>query len=73
MIDWQQLALNLRRTGSLSSYSLKLGRYKGYVNHLALGLIKEPKFEDGIRLLDLHFDVVGGEKHKQLFTRKRNG
>jgi hypothetical protein len=73
MIDWQQLALNLRRSGSLTSYSLKIGRNKGFINQFALGIVKEPKFEDGIKLLDLHFDVVGGQKHKQLFTRNKNG
>lgn len=72
MIDWQQLALNLRRYGSLKSFSVKIGRHPGFINQFALGVVKEPKFEDGVKLLDLHFDLVGGEKHKQLLTRKNN-
>lgn len=65
-IDWAQLALNLRRYGSLESYSYKLGRGKGYLGQLSRGELEEPKFSDGLILLNLHLDVCGLEKHKRL-------
>jgi hypothetical protein len=73
MIDWQQLALNLRRTQSLNSLGREVGFRPGYLNQLARGEINEPKFSAGLVLLDLHFDRVGGDKHKQLLARKKHG
>jgi hypothetical protein len=66
IIDWQQLALNLRVSGSLTALSEKEGWNKQYINEIARAEIKEPRFSVGVRLLDLHLDICGIEKHKRL-------
>jgi hypothetical protein len=65
-INWVKLALNLRRHQSLQRLSLSIGLYRGYLAQLSRGEIKEPKFSDGVRILDLHFDLCGIDKHKKL-------
>lgn len=66
MIDWQRLALDIRSHQSLQSASKGLGMNKGYLAQLARGEVREPKFSDGLQLLDLHFDLCGGEKTRGL-------
>jgi hypothetical protein len=66
LIDWQQLALNLRAHKPLSKLSLELGKANDYLGHLSRDETREPKFSDGIALLNLHLDVCGIEKHRSL-------
>lgn len=68
-IDWQQLCLNLRRHGSLQQLSLKHGWNKAYLNELARFEIREPKFSDGLYLLNLHLDLCGQDKHQNLLIK----
>ena len=67
-VDWVQLALNLRSRGGLplSRASVRIGRHRSFLPQLARGEVQEPKFSDGIELLDLHFDVCGPELTKAL-------
>jgi len=65
-IDWQRVALNIRAKSPLVAASEKLGRHRDWLNHLARGDITEPKFMDGINLLDMHLDLCGIEKHRQV-------
>lgn len=67
-INWQQLALNLRYHKPLWQVSLSLGLNRDYVGKFSRGEIQEPKFSDGIALLDLHLDLCGIEKHKKLLN-----
>lgn len=60
-IDWQRLALGLRSAGSLQSHSLKLGKNKGWLAHISRGEIEEPKFSDGLMLLDYYNDLFPGK------------
>lgn len=68
-IDWQQLALNLRNHRPLGSLSVENGWNKAYLGELARTEIREPKFSDGLVLLDLHLDMCGEEKHRRLLCR----
>lgn len=69
-IDWQQLALNLRAHKPLEKLSVEMGLHKGYLNHLSRSEIKEPKFSDGLMLLNLHLDLCGQEKQRQLLVKQ---
>jgi hypothetical protein len=69
-VDWQMLALNLRRHGSLRQISTDLGMHKDYLSHIARKEIKEPKFSDGINMLNLHVDLCGREKTRELYRGK---
>ena len=64
-IDWQELALNLRRHKSLVEISRKLGKHKNWLAQVAREG-SEPKFNDGLLLLNLHLDLCGIDKHKRL-------
>ncbi len=66
LIDWQQVTLNLRSNyGPLSRIAREIGAGPVHLQRLARGEIAEPKFTIGIRLLDLHFDVVG-DRHVEI-------
>lgn len=69
LIDWQQLALNLRGHQSLTSLSIKHGWNKAYLCELARFQIREPKFSDGLKLLNIHLDLCGIDKHKDLIQK----
>lgn len=70
-IDWQRIALNIRCSGlSLQQASRQLGRNKGWLAQISRGEIQEPFFGDGLRLLDLHLDCVGIEKHREVILER---
>ena len=57
MIDWQLLALQLRKhCGPLGTVAKKLGKHPQWLNEVARGEILEPKFTDGLKLLDFASD-----------------
>lgn len=66
VIDWQQLALNLRKHGSLTARSVKMGYCHSYLNQLARAQIFEPRFSIGLELLDLHLDLCGQQLTEKL-------
>ncbi len=68
-IDWQQLANNIRWHMPLVEASEKLGRHRDWLAHVARGEIAEPKFGDGLALLNLHLDLCGKEKHRTIAGR----
>tara|TARA_B110000908_G_scaffold104878_1_gene123525 strand:+ start:1922 stop:2161 length:240 start_codon:yes stop_codon:yes gene_type:complete len=70
-INWQQLALNLRRHIPLSVASKKLGYDKDYLNRFARAEVVEPRFSKGILMLNMHLDLCGGDKHNKLLTTYR--
>lgn len=66
-VDWSRLALDLRVHGvSHVSASKRVGESKGFVAQLARGEILEPKFSQGILLLNLHVDVCGSARTRAL-------
>jgi len=65
-INWQRIALELRKHMALEQASRKLGRHKDWLNQIARGEIKEPAFSDGLRLLDLVCDKLGKDMLREL-------
>lgn len=70
-IDWSMLMLNLRRHKPLVQISYDLGKDKDYCGRIARGAMCQPRFSEGIELLDMHLDLCGVEKHKKLAGGKR--
>ena len=57
MINWQTVCLNLRRHYKpLSAIAREINSDWRHLNRLARGETNQPRFDTGIRLLDLHFD-----------------
>lgn len=66
MIDWQKIALNLRtHYKPLSQVAKEVGSDWRHMNRLARGEVNQPRFDTGVKLLDLHFD-----KCKQLHKKE---
>ena len=62
-VNWQRLCLDIRSTGmSMRAVDRKIGVHPDYTAKLARGEIREPKFGDGISLLNLHVDCCGAGK-----------
>ncbi|CAB4145092.1 hypothetical protein UFOVP891_26 [uncultured Caudovirales phage] len=62
-LDWQRVVLDLRTAGfTCAAISRKLEIEKSFVQRLANGASTEPRFSEGLRLLDLHHDLCG-KKH----------
>lgn len=62
-IDWQRIVLNLKSAGfSCAWISRKIHINGGYLQRVANGTGTEPRFSDGMKLLDLHHDLCR-EKH----------
>jgi hypothetical protein len=53
-IDWQKVCLNLRRHRSLWRIAREIGADGDHLNRLARGEVQQPRFNTGIKLLDLH-------------------
>ena len=69
-IDWQRLTLNLRRHYKpLTVVAREIGCNRCHVAKLAAGTVSSPTFNTGIKLLDLHFDVMG-ERHAEILIKK---
>lgn len=57
IIDWQRVCLNLRsRYKPLSYVAKEVGSGWQHLNRLARGETQQPRFDVGMRLLDLHRD-----------------
>lgn len=57
MIDWCVVCNNLRsRYKPLSTVAKEVGSDERHLNRLARREVQQPKFEVGVRLLDLHLD-----------------
>lgn len=66
-VDWSRCALDLRAAGmALAAVDRRIGEWAGFTAKVANGDIKEPKFSQGIELLDLHEALCGAEKTKEL-------
>lgn len=73
-VDWARLALDLRQAGlPLQKASARIGQNLGFVAQLARGEVQEPKFSQGVALLDLHFDVCGADRTRSLLMAKPSG
>jgi hypothetical protein len=53
IIDWQLLALKLRQVEPLENISRRIGRHSAWLAHIARGEVAEPKYSDGVALLNI--------------------
>lgn len=57
VIDWQRVCLNLRtHYKPLTAIASEIGASWQHVNRLARGETQQPRFDTGVKLLDLHYD-----------------
>lgn len=69
MIDWELLCNLLRaKYKPLSTVAKEVGSNWQHLNRIARGETDQPKFDTGIRLLDLAFDVLPADE----FSRVRS-
>ena len=54
MTDWQSIIATLRLTYSYKQIGAKASVDKGIVYRLAEGVLREPRYGDGVRLMALH-------------------
>jgi hypothetical protein len=70
MIDWQLCLLYLRKVlGSYGAIEKRTGMDYQHLLRLGLGDVKEPRFNSGIKLLDLAYDVLNDEDFKRIRMR----
>jgi hypothetical protein len=66
MIDWQMICLNIRtHYKPLATVAKEIGSDWAHLNRLARGETKQPRFDTGMKLLDLHYDKCP-EQHKKI-------
>ena len=63
MIDWMTICLDLRSYRPLSQVAKEIGSDWQHLNRLARGEVQQPRFETGVKLLDLHHEHCKGN-HK---------
>lgn len=57
-LDWQKIILNLRRAGfPVEAQARRVGMDPDTLRHYARGECREPRFSQGLALLDLHLSV----------------
>lgn len=66
LVDWTLLLPLLRRRASLSRIGDTVGIDEATINRLARGEIKDPRFSQGLRLLDLAADVLTPEEWERV-------
>ena len=62
ILDWQLLVLKLRSVAPLSVISKRLRRNPEWLSTIARGDVMEPKFSDGIALLDYAHDHLPADE-----------
>jgi hypothetical protein len=65
-IDWQQCVLDLRRFFPIRKISVLTGIDKQTLGRLSRAEMAEPKFSQGVTLLDLHTDNCGAAMTRRL-------
>lgn len=65
MINWQALTNNLRGYKPLSKVAIEVDIDAGTLRRIARGDTPEPKFSQGLILLDLHYDLFP-DRHKEV-------
>ena len=62
-LDWQAVVLNIRSAGlSVTAQARRVGMAPQTLRHFARGECSEPRFSQGLKLLDLHHQHCP-EKH----------
>ena len=66
LIDWQLVALKLRRYKSYHTIAKQVGTSAEHLRKISRGEVKSPSFEKGVALLDLAFDLLPAEEFNRL-------
>ena len=67
MIDWQTVTLSLRtHYKPLSAVAVEVGSDWQHLNRLARGEVMQPRFDTGVKLLDLAYDVLPPNEFNRL-------
>lgn len=67
MIDWQKLTIALRQHYKpLEQVADEAGMSRQHINRLARGEVAEPRFNSGVRLLDIAYDVLPAEQFMRI-------
>ncbi len=69
LIDWQQLVLNLRRYKPLAHVANEVDIDADTLRRIARGETPQPKFDQGLRLLNLHLDHCS-DRHRDILNRQ---
>ena len=74
MIDWSLLTMLLRKHyKNLSQVGKEVGSDWQHINRLARGDVIQPKFDLGIKLLNLGHDHIPSEKFKKVLLNNGRG
>ena len=69
MIDWQTVTIALRtHYKPLATVAKEVGSDWQHLNRLARGEVSQPRFDTGVKLLDLAYDVLPPEQFERLRT-----
>ena len=67
MIDWQRICLNLRtHYKPLTVVAAEIGASWKHIERLSLGETQQPRFNTGVKLLDLHHDKCPGLHRREV-------
>ena len=67
MIDWSLLTMMLRKHyKNLTKVGVEVGSDWAHMNRLARGEVAQPKFDVGIKLLDLGYDHIPADQFKSV-------
>jgi hypothetical protein len=65
-IDWQMCIVKLRRHMTYVRIAGIVSSDEKHIRRLACGDTKEPRFNTGIRILDLAYDVLSDDDFKRI-------
>ena len=69
MIPWDSILYRLRsHHGSMVAVAREAGACPVALNKIARSEVTQPKFDTGVRLLDMHYDL-DSEEHGKLLSR----
>jgi len=67
MIDWSLLTILLRKHyKGLTAVSKEVGSDWAHINRLARGEVRQPRFDTGMKLLDLAYDHLPAEEFNRV-------
>lgn len=72
MINWQTLTNNLRNYKPLEQVAKEAGIDAGTLRRLARGDTSEPKFSQGHKLLNMHYDYCQERHTKKLLLNNHD-
>lgn len=66
LIDWQLCIVKLRKHMTYCTIASKVSACHRHIERIARGDITEPRFNTGVRILDLAYDVLSDDDFKSI-------